>query len=152
MNRLFLTVGLPRSGKSTWAKAQGIPIVNPDSIRLAIHGKAFDPYHEDLVWYTTRIMVNALFHTGFPNVILDATNLLRANRNKWNSGIYENHFVCFYEYPEICNQRAVASGKDYLLPVIKRMHESNETVHPTEGYIHVGKNFTVASWIASLSS
>ncbi len=33
MNRLILTVGLPRSGKTTWALEQGWPIVNPDSIR-----------------------------------------------------------------------------------------------------------------------
>ena len=29
---LLATVGLPRSGKSTWAKEQGFPIVSPDAI------------------------------------------------------------------------------------------------------------------------
>lgn len=41
MKKLILTIGLPRSGKSTWAKQQGCPVVNPDSIRLALHGKAY---------------------------------------------------------------------------------------------------------------
>src|SRR5690554_6874569 len=31
---LICTVGLPRSGKTTWARKQSYPIVNPDSIRL----------------------------------------------------------------------------------------------------------------------
>ena len=35
---LIVMVGLPRSGKTTWARKQGYPIVNPDSIRLAFHG------------------------------------------------------------------------------------------------------------------
>jgi len=38
MKILILTVGLPRSGKSTWAAKKGFPIVSPDAIRLAMHG------------------------------------------------------------------------------------------------------------------
>jgi predicted kinase len=36
MQQLILTVGLPRSGKTTWAKQQGVPMVNRDAIRLAL--------------------------------------------------------------------------------------------------------------------
>ena len=39
--QLILTVGLPRSGKTTWALAQGYPIVAPDAIRLAVTGQRY---------------------------------------------------------------------------------------------------------------
>ena len=42
MKEIIVTVGLPRSGKTTWAREQGYPIVNPDSIRLSLHGKRFE--------------------------------------------------------------------------------------------------------------
>ena len=32
--KLIMTIGLPRSGKSTWARTQACPIVNQDSIKL----------------------------------------------------------------------------------------------------------------------
>ena len=74
---LILTVGLPRSGKSIWAKKQGIPIVNPDSIRLALHGKAFILEAEDFVWTIAYTMARALFLAGHETVIIDATNITK---------------------------------------------------------------------------
>lgn len=83
MNTLLMTVGLPRSGKSTWARKQfGVPIVNPDSIRLAMHGHQFIKSAEPFVWATASTMVEALFLAGHPTVILDATNVTRATRLK----------------------------------------------------------------------
>ena len=79
---LTLTVGLPQSGKSTWAMQQGVPVVNPDSIRLAIHGQPFIGDAEPFVWATARTMVNAMFIAGHQHVILDATNTTRKRRDK----------------------------------------------------------------------
>ncbi|GAF94425.1 unnamed protein product, partial [marine sediment metagenome] len=62
--KLILTVGLPRSGKTTWARKQGIPMVNPDSIRLALHGKAFIEEAEPMIWTIAKYMVRALFIAG----------------------------------------------------------------------------------------
>lgn len=70
MVRLLVTVGLPRSGKSTWAKQQGAPVVNPDAIRLALHGQAFLQEAEPLVWVMAKYMVEALFLAGHSTVIL----------------------------------------------------------------------------------
>ncbi len=46
---LILMVGLPRSGKTTRARQIDHPIVNPDSIRLALHAphpflKGMEPF------------------------------------------------------------------------------------------------------------
>src|SRR5882672_916000 len=58
---LICTVGLPRSGKSTWARSQSFPIVCPDAIRIAIHGQRFISEAEPFVWATAKAMVRALF-------------------------------------------------------------------------------------------
>ena len=49
MKTLILTVGLPRSGKSTWALQQGHPVVNRDGIRKALHGEVYLQPAEDMV-------------------------------------------------------------------------------------------------------
>ena len=61
---LILTVGLPRSGKSTWAAQTGWPIVNRDAIRLALHGQAYIQDAEDMVTAIETYMVKALFGAG----------------------------------------------------------------------------------------
>ena len=132
---LILTVGLPRSGKSTWAKQQGRPIVNPDSIRMAIHGHPFIRLAEPLVWAIAKVMVRALFSAGHNTVILDATNTTKARRDEWRSSEWT---CCFCqlgneEMREACIDRAIASGKDYLVDVTEEMADTWESVSPEEG-------------------
>jgi len=89
---LILTVGLPCSGKSTWALQQtrryaspiyGSPIVCPDQIRLALHGQRFVAMAEPFVWAIARTMVISLFGAGHQKVILDACNTTRKRRDDW---------------------------------------------------------------------
>jgi predicted kinase len=60
MKILILTVGLPRSGKSSWSRQQTFPVVNPDSIRLALHGLRFAPEAEPFVWAIDTNQVDLL--------------------------------------------------------------------------------------------
>ena len=71
---LILTVGLPRSGKSTWARSQAYPIVCPDEIRTALHGHRFIPEAEPFVRAVAKVMVRALFGAGHQCVIFDGSN------------------------------------------------------------------------------
>lgn len=123
---LLLTVGLPRSGKSTWAMATGVPVVNPDSIRLALHGQAFFGPAEPMVWAVAHLMVQALFTAGHKTVILDATNITEHRRSDWRSKEWNVGFVCFKTSEEECLRRAVALGQTDLLPVIARMAKAIE--------------------------
>jgi predicted kinase len=123
MNILTLTVGLPRSGKSTWAKNQQVPVVNPDSIRLAIHGQPYRQESEPLVWATARIMVEALFRAGHTQVILDATNLVKDRRKEWKSPLWVRKYLVFPTDADICKQRAKEGGRDYLIQVIDKMKD-----------------------------
>ncbi len=121
MSKLIVTVGLPRSGKSTWAKTQGYPIVNPDAIRLALHEKTFLARAEPWVWAMAYTMVEALYLAGHKIVIVDATNTTEKRRKEWADRFENVEFKVFDTPKEECIQRAEATGKPELIPVIERM-------------------------------
>lgn len=132
MKRLIATVGLPRSGKTTWAQRQMAPIVCPDQIRYALHGQRFEPLAEPMVWAVARIMVRALFLAGHESVILDATNLTRKRRDDWRDPAWT---LLFYELetpPDECIRRALALNDAYILPVIERMSLECQPLDPDE--------------------
>lgn len=130
MSTLILTVGLPRSGKTTWARQQGLPIVNPDSIRLALHGQRFYGPAEPMVWATAHLMVDALFRAGHERVILDATNTTAKRRDEWKAEGRELEFKVFEAGPVTCLERAAAEGDAEIAPVIQRMAEAWDLPKP----------------------
>lgn len=135
---LYLLVGLPRSGKSTFAKEScGVPIVNPDSIRLAIHGQRFVSESEPFVWATAQTMVNALFLAGHDRVVLDATNTTRKRRKMWVSDKWDTKVIWVNTSMEICIDRAEAEGDKEIIPIIKSMNESFEPPTEDEGFVEV---------------
>ena len=121
MNQLICTVGLPRSGKTTWAKQQGFPIVNPDSIRLALYGQRYHVLAEDFVWAIAKVMVRSLFLAGHTTVILDATNITRKRRDIWgrSQDIWLPVFHLMSTTAAECLARA--EGDLEIQPVIERM-------------------------------
>jgi len=131
-NILLMTVGLPRSGKSTWSKQQSFPIVNPDSIRLALHGQPFIGLAEGFVWAIAKVMVRALFISGHTTVILDATNTNRKRRDEWKSKSWVRKYQVLNTTAEECVRRAKDGGKEYLVPVIEKMDENYEPIQEDE--------------------
>lgn len=131
MKKLILTVGLPRSGKSTWAKEQGYPIVNPDSIRLTLHGYDYIQEAEPMVWTIAKYMVNSLFIAGHKIVIVDATNITKKRRDFWKTNImcidkWDIEYKLFNTSVEECAKRARDSGREDLLPVIEAMDQHKD--------------------------
>lgn len=120
-NKLILTVGLPLSGKSHWAKHHGAPIVNPDAIRLALHGRRFIQETEGLVWVLARYMVEALFLSGHDSVILDACNTTQMRRDEWQSSRWKRLYVIMDVHAEVCRDRAIAVDDGEILPIIDKM-------------------------------
>ena len=147
MKELVLTVGLPRSGKSTWAKDQGVPVVCPDSIRLAIHGCTFIASAEPLVWATAHVMVSSLFLAGHDKVILDACNNTQKRREEWRSkGCYDwdRSFKVFDEGARECISRAKLSGREDLIETIERMDAQSDWRAGFIGHLsHDGRPCTV---------
>lgn len=132
MTTLICTVGLPRSGKSTWTKQMaetyGYPFVNLDSIRLALHGTIFDVNREIEVISIAKIMVKSLVYEGYKVIIIDETNLRRKYRLSWQSFMPNTKaiFKVFNIKKEECIKRAYLSNRKYLLPVIERMNKEYE--------------------------
>lgn len=126
MKTLIMTVGLPRSGKSTWSRKQGLPIVNPDSIRLALHGQTFIEEAESMVWNIAFYMVKALFLAGHDKVILDATNMTSHRREFWISHYWKRNYVYFDTTKEECIKRAIADKREDLIKIIYEMYERRE--------------------------
>lgn len=136
-NTLILTVGLPRSGKTTWAKEYArslgfedisCAIVNPDSIRRAFYNwtSQYIPTYEDEVWRNAIVQVRSHFFYGTPVVILDATSLTQSARARWD---FSSEWNTFYkpiggfssEEVETYVQRAKTDGNFQLALAIRRM-------------------------------
>lgn len=123
---------MPRAGKSTWSRQQGLPVVNPDSIRLALHGGTYVPQAEPFVWAICHVMVRALFLAGATTVILDATNTTRARRDEWVSPDWTRKFVLFSQGYNECVRRA--GDNAILVSIIKRMRNTWEDLNGTGEY------------------
>jgi predicted kinase len=135
---LTVTVGLPRSGKSTYATHMArflhLPVVCCDEIRKAMGAYPFIPESEPLVRYTEQTMVKALLGAGCPHVIIDSTNLTRAIRAAWESLVpgVAVEYVYVPTSAELCIERAKATGQPYLVPVIERMWLTFESLTADE--------------------
>jgi len=135
MNTLICMVGFPRSGKSSWAKEQGLPIVSPDSLRKVLYGQRFWQPGEKMVWTVAHYMVRALFDAGTETIILDATNLSRNERDQWKSSQWETKFKHISTSEEVCKQRAIETDMADLIPVIERMAMYFESLEEDEGLL-----------------
>lgn len=128
--------GLPRSGKSTLtAKLRsyyGAPVVNADAVRLAMHGQRYAALAEPMVFAIRQIMVRALFGAGHPLVIYDETNYSRAARDKMRSDEWDTYYIEVDTPPDVCKERAIATGQPDLIPVIDRMWDRHEPLEDDE--------------------
>jgi predicted kinase len=129
---LIVTVGAPCSGKSTWARSTGYPVVNPDAIRLAVHGQRFSGEAEPLVWCFAQYMVRALFLAGHRYVVLDATNTTRSRRSQWKSKHWDVQYRLFDTPKEECIRRALIVNDTEIVPVIERMFGVYEPLDPDD--------------------
>lgn len=122
---LLSMLGLPRSGKSTITarlrRELGVPVVNADSIRLALHGQRYEALAESFVFAIREVMVRSLFNAGHELVIYDETNFSRATRDRMKSKNWDNLYLLVDTTPEVCKERALLTEQPDLLPVIDAM-------------------------------
>ena len=131
--KLLVTVGLPRSGKTTLCnqvyRPQGFVVVNPDSVRLAIHGYRFLASAEPFVWATTYAMVDALRLAGH-DVIVDGCHGSKKRREPWKQRGAE--FVLVDTPKEECIRRAHDTNDEEIIRVIERMASEYEPIEQGE--------------------
>lgn len=138
--KLGLMCGLPRSGKTTYARklsAEGWVRICPDDYRLALHGQAHLPSAESIIWAMVEVSVRA-FLIGGQSVIIDATNTIRWRRSQWvrlaqQQGVEVSIFWIPTPFA-ICQERNQGDGAvpdDTLL----RMHRQFEPPTMDEGIV-----------------
>lgn len=145
---LHVMVGLPRSGKSTYARSLDIPRVEVDAIRKALTGQAFCEDAEIMVTAITKVMVHALFMAGHTEVLLDEAWTCTAEyRDLWEAyGELEGYKVQYHlipTCPETCLKRAIAERNGALVETIQSMAELWDFPEPyamAPGKEHVGDN------------
>ena len=139
-NRVILMMGLPRSGKSTRAGElkikHGWPIVNRDSIRLALHGQRYAKEAEGMVKTIALVMVNALLLAGNKTIIVDETSIKKATREFWGSGKYGHPWITEVLHidtsMEVCLERAAETDDTRIVPVIESMARDLEPLEDNE--------------------
>lgn len=125
-------MGFSRSGKSTWSRKQGFPIVEPDAIRLELYNQIFWGPGERMVWTVVDLMIRSLFRGGNETVILDATNIQRWQRDQWQSDIWETVFHYVDTGADVCTVRAYRNDRSDLVEVIEKMEKQFEPLETDE--------------------
>jgi predicted kinase len=111
MSTLILTVGLPQSGKSTWAREYtashvGVAHVDVDAVRMAFYGKQFIRKAEPWIWPLVRVMVEALFRSNHSTVIVNTTASAKVDRDWWKDSMWEVKFKRVDASLDVCLARA----------------------------------------------
>ena len=91
MPKCYILIGIPCSGKSTWAKKQKLPILSCDNLRLLhSNGKyVFNPIKEKEVWVDFYFRVRD-FKEDF---IIDNTNCRAVYLNKIKETLNKNYEI-----------------------------------------------------------
>ena len=73
--RIVLLVGLPASGKSTWAQKQGVTPLSSDAMRLLLSDTETDQSVHEQVFAAIRYLLTARLKLGRADTYIDATHL-----------------------------------------------------------------------------
>jgi predicted kinase len=116
--RVVLLVGLPASGKSTWAQRQGAAVISSDHIRYLLADDATDQTIHRTVFATVRYLLRRRLELRRPLTFVDATNVTAFERRpyiriaQWYGARPE---AVFFDTPaEVCRLRN--RSRDRVVP------------------------------------
>ena len=93
--RIVLLIGLPGSGKSTWAAAQGWNALSSDALRLLLSDNIANQNIHGRVFAAIRYLLRQRLRIGCAINCIDATHLTRAERRpyfglaRWHHAVVE---------------------------------------------------------------
>lgn len=138
MAKVIMTVGLPASGKSTWATEQDLPIVSSDSIRKEWYGSEEIQGDGAEVFAEVHKRLKDLLDSG-KDAIIDATNISQKRRRAFCEEFkdYEKEAVYFdTPYKEVLIRNL---HRDRFVPVevVNRMYKNLQIPTISEGWDNV---------------
>jgi predicted kinase len=127
-------VGLPRSGKTTivkdyYQKLNGYTVVNPDQVRLSLHGQRFVASAEPFVWATVYTMVDALLKCDC-DVVLDGCFNTHKRREPFYK--YDPKYHLITTSKEECIKRARDTNDLEIISIIEKMAKEFEPLDERE--------------------
>jgi predicted kinase len=149
MNKCYVLVGVPGSGKSTWIKnqewAKDIPVVSTDNF-VEAHakevGKTYSEVFDEYIPIAVKLMANQALvcQANHLDIIWDQTSTTIGSRkrkfNTLSKKQYEFIAVVFKTPPDEVLKERLASrpGKHIPEGVMKRMIEGFDPVEESEGF------------------
>jgi len=140
--RIFITVGLPRSGKSTLRRIvmnrnQGIVLISADQLRFQLYGCRWYDEGENFMWSINEHFLKILLQNG-NYIFVDETNVYEYARKKiiklakkYNYKIY-----CFHidTSKELCIERAKKNNDLQMVETINKMNDKYIYPEINEGF------------------
>ena len=140
-HKIIVLVGLPGSGKSTWAAQQGAGVLSSDMVRALLTGSEETQTVNRLVFPTLRFLLEMRVKAGAKSTIIDATSLTAKERRAWirmAESLDCDAEAVFFDTPlEICRKRNAARDRRVPDDVMDRFAARMTRPAEREGFVKV---------------
>ncbi len=139
--RIVLLVGLPGSGKSTYAAQLAVPVLSSDAVRLLLADDETDQTIHSRVFATIRYLLVQRLEIHRPVTYIDATHLTRAERKPYLE-IAAEHGVeieaVFFNTPlSVCLERNRKRARQVPEDVLVKMAAKLQPPNLDEGFSRI---------------
>ncbi|MDX1983889.1 MAG: ATP-binding protein [Bryobacteraceae bacterium] len=139
--RVIVLVGLPGSGKSTYAASRGYRVLSSDGLREMLLDDVTDQTANIAIFRTLRSLLVTRLKLRRPVTCIDATNLTRKERRPYVvlAGMYGADVeAVYFDVPAaVCRQRNRARERNVPEEILDRMAAKLQPPGEAEGFTRI---------------